>query len=236
MSAQIKVVRHLDPNLAVKTFFADPEWVFKTFIGSTFNALSLLAVALNQAWTLPLSVLLCAMVCGYMLKVMRSDVSSTARKLPEWRDWVDIIISGLSWIAVATGFWLIVLSILTVSFIVEVVQGSGIAHDPRFITWAVTTFTLVFVVSLFVSLLTCYLQVNLAQEERMPAAFALRKVTQKFRKKGTEMLEAWLLSIALNSLAIIIPVCTIFGICLIPVTSFIASTISATMLAQAFND
>ncbi|HEY9776056.1 MAG TPA: DUF4013 domain-containing protein [Planktothrix sp.] len=222
----------LDPNAAFKRYFSDPDWGAKTATGASFNAIAILLVMLHSL-LLPVSVLLWSVVCGYMLKVMRSEPSG---KLPEWSEWSETAISGMTWFAAATGFFLIVLSAFTVSFMVGIGRGWLSAHSTKFLPWSISTFALLFLLTLFISLLTAFLQVNMAQEERMPAAFAVRKVLTRFRRRGREMFVAWLLAVGLNFVAVLIPMCTILGAFLVPASSFMASAISATILAQAYND
>jgi len=223
----------IDPNGAVRSFFKDPTWRVKAGIGATFNCCSILLLALNPM-LLPLSVLLWALVCGYMLKVIRVKIKDPDAPLPEWRDWVDLLISGLTWLAVYTGALFLVMSVLTMAMIFGAIQGSIYAPDPRFVPFAVSTLTAVFISWLLVGIITTYTQANFAEEERMPAAFALRKLFNLFKRHGGTMLQVWLMVVGLNAAAVIVPPCTIIGIAFLPMTTFIAGTISATMVAQAW--
>jgi hypothetical protein len=223
----------LDPNEAIHSFFRDPTWRLKASIGATFNAFSLLLLVLNPV-LLPLSVLLWSLVCGYMLKVMRVKIKNPEAPLPPWNEWLDLLISGLTWFAIYTGALLLVMSVLTIAMIFGAIQGSIYANDPRFVTWAVVTLTLVSISWLAVALFTTFVQANFAEEERTLAAFAVRKVMRMFRQHCATLVLTWLLAIGISAVALIVPTCTIIGITFLPMTSFIAGTICATMVAQAW--
>lgn len=223
----------VDPEYAFRSFFKDPEWGRKSALGATFNALSVLLITF-KLMLLPIVFLLWAVVAGYQMRVMRLKMADPDAKLPDWNDWVDLLISGLTWLAVYTGFFFFILSIPTISTIIGAAQGAMYAPDPRFLTWSTTTYTLTFVLSIFVGIITTFLQANLAQQEKTTAAFELFKVTRRLRKSGGPMLQAWLLSVGLMAAAIILPICTVIGVFLMPTTMFIAGTISATMVAQAW--
>ncbi len=224
-----------DPNRAVKSFFADPDWRAKTALGATFNALSLVIFFFNPM-LLPVVFIFWALVAGYRMRVMRTKIADPFCALPAWAEWVDLLISGLTWLAVYTGFVVFLLSIPTIAILVGSAQGSMFAPDPRFLTWSLTTFVLTFVLTLCVSLITTYLQANLAEEERTLAAFAVLKVLRKLRSHGASMVQAWLLSIGLFMMAIVVPTLTVVGIFLIPTAVFVAGTISATIVAQAWRE
>lgn len=223
----------IDPDLAVRSFFSDSDWGRKTAVGATFIALSVV-LASFQIMLLPLVFILWALVVGYLMRVTRTKIADPKAKLPDWREWVDLLISGLTWLAAYTGFCFLLLSIPTVSLMIGGAQGAVFAPDPRFLPWAITTFTLTCVVSLFVGLISTYLQANLAQEERTTAAFDLIIVIRRLGKSGGPMVQAWLLSTGLIGASIILPACTLLGICLIPTFLFMASNICAILIAQAW--
>jgi len=223
----------LDPNAAIRSFFRDPTWRVKAGIGATFNACSLLLLVLNPM-LLPLSVLLWSLVCGYMLKVIRVKIKDPDAPLPAWNEWVDLLISGLTWFAIYTGAVVLVMSVLTVSMIFGAIQGSIYATDPRFVAWAVTTLTLVSITWLAVALFTTFVQANFAEEERTFAAFAVRKVMRMFKQHCGTMVQTWLLAVGITAVAFVVPVVTVIGIAFLPMTLFIAGTICATIVAQTW--
>lgn len=229
----LEVAGSLDPNAAIRSFFRDPTWRLKASIGGTFNACSLLLLVLNPV-LLPLSVLLWSVVCGYTLKVMRVKIKDPEAPLPPWNDWLDLLISGLTWFAIYTGAILLVMSVLTISMIFGAIQGSIYANDPRFVTWAVITLTLVSIAWMAVALFTTFVQANFAEEERTIAAFAVRKIMRMFRQHCGTLVLTWLLGVGISAVALIVPICTIIGITFLPMTCFIASTVCATMVAQAW--
>jgi hypothetical protein len=224
----------IDPELAWKSLFGDREWGKKVSVGATFNALSIILLLTNPL-LLPIVFIFWALVCGYLHKVIHAKIADPNAPLPPWKDWLELVISGLTWLAVATGFFFFIISIPTVSLLFGAAKGVANIDSKNFILWAVSTFTLTFVMWMFVSIINMFLQANFAQEERANAALALFKVLQRLREDGGAMLQAWLLSIGLLTLAIVAPACTVIGVFLMPTTVFIASILSAVLAAQAWS-
>src|SRR5690349_11850493 len=99
------ILSALDPDLAVKAFFGDPQWLFKTGIGGFLNVVSFILCALSYM-LIPVAFLIWGVVTGYVLRAARLHIKDPAGKLPEWNDWMDLLISGLTWMAIYTGQFL----------------------------------------------------------------------------------------------------------------------------------
>jgi hypothetical protein len=223
----------LNPALAYRSFLADPDWRAKVALGGTFNALALVCI-LAQFMLLPVVFIFWALNCGYQLKIIRTRILKPDAPLPAWGDWLDLLISGLTWLAVSTGFMVFLFTTPTIALILGSINGAMYPVNPKFAPWAITTLAISYALVLFVGLIATYLQTNFAQEERMPAAFALFKVLRRIRTRGTPLVLAWLLSIGLTTAAIVVPTCTIIGIFLVPYALFIAGIISSAVVAQAW--
>src|SRR5690349_8722429 len=102
----------LDPDLAARAFFRDPQWLFKTGIGGFLNVLSFTLCALNYL-LIPIAFLLWGLVTGYVLRAARTHIKNPEDRLPEWNDWLDLLISGLTWMAIYTGQLLFFFSVFS---------------------------------------------------------------------------------------------------------------------------
>lgn len=232
-STNAEPVTGLDPNLAVKTFFQDADWRFKTGVGAVLNASCFLFAVMNS-FLVPLAFCLAAVVAGYVMRVIRTKIQDQASPLPPWNDWLDLLISGMTWIAVFCGQSLIVLSLLTVLLQVGSANGSINTLNKDFDAWIFGSVSLVYFVSLLVNFFSVYLMTNLAQEEKLGAAFALRKVSRYCARCPVEFIEAWLLGIGIKSLAFVLPCITVIGVMFLPMTIFLACLLEGIILAQVW--
>ncbi|MBI4533795.1 MAG: DUF4013 domain-containing protein, partial [Candidatus Melainabacteria bacterium] len=106
----------LNADLAVKGTFHDPDWMFKTGIGGMLNAGSVILWSVNPL-LLPLSFALISLSCGYLLRVMRYKLLNPDSHLPDWDSWLELFISGLTWLAIQFGLCLLPLSVLTIALL-----------------------------------------------------------------------------------------------------------------------
>lgn len=223
----------LDADSALKSYFADPEWTLKTGIGGTINAASAVLAMLNPL-TLPLALALMSLSCGYMLRVIRYKSLNREARLPAWDEWLELFLSGLTWLAIQFGLTFIQVSVVTLSFIVASAIGAiKIAH-PAFFLWLLLTALAVVAVSVALSFLNPFLMVNFAIEERPQAGFAFRKVVRRASGNPGQFVAAWIVSIGVMWVSVVLPVLTVIGVFLIPSTVFIGHAIAATMCAQVW--
>src|SRR5579884_640833 len=92
----------LDPNSAIRAFFADRQWPQKASIGATINALAVIVLCLNFAM-LPLAFCLWSLIAGYQIRHMHNVMKDPEAKLPQWENWFELLSAGLTWQAVYTG-------------------------------------------------------------------------------------------------------------------------------------
>jgi hypothetical protein len=223
----------LDPDLAWKGIFNDEDWMMKIGIGGVVNAAAMLLIVQSKLF-LPLSFALLAMVSGYLLRVIRYKVLNPESKLPDWENPMELLISGLTWLAIQFGFWLIVLSLATLLLIFAASTGMQNVEHPAFFPWAIGTGITVAISWAAVSFLTSYLMVNFAIEESSKAGFAVKKVFAKFARHRRNFTFAWLLGLGVTIASVVVPTLTVIGIFLVPSTLFIGLIIAATLAAQAW--
>lgn len=223
----------LDPSGAIRDYFKDPDWMFKTGLGGVLNASSLVVLAMNPLLLAPVCICIWAMNMGFVLRTMREKVES-AEKLPEWKYWMDLFISGMMWFAIVAGQYGIVLSIATLTLMVGNTTGTMNVLDPRYLVWSISSITVIALAWLVVSIFSAVLMTNYAVEEKIASGFAFGKVFKRLKKKPLPFVQAWLLGIGLHSLAFILPSMTLIGIFIIPSVYFAAQVISAVLWAQAW--
>ncbi len=210
--------------------------MFKTGIGGMIIAGCIILFMINPLST-PIALAIYSLVCGYTLRLIRYKSLNADSKLPDWDDWMEIFISGLTWLAIQFGLALIPITALTISLLVADATGTiKIASGMGFITWAAATIVVMTTICTTLSFVTPLLMVNFAIEERVPAGFAFLKVVKRAARNPLEFLVAWLLCIGVAWCAVILPILTLIGIFFLPSTIFIGHIVSATLLAQVWGD
>lgn len=228
----------LDAHLAVRSYFGDPDWMFKTGIGGVLNAAAMLVGVLDMQRFLfvPIGLAFAGLVVGYLLRAARSRQSDPAGKLPDWNQWGDLFFSGLNWIA--TQFALGVLTAIPIATILIIASFVLAANAQSPIGTGVTLVivgTAIFAILMFSHLVMSYLMVNVANEEKLASGFAVHKVIRHLVRSPRQLLTAWVLAFQLQVMAVIIPVLTVLGTFLIPSTFFAAQLVGMSILAQAWN-
>ncbi len=231
MKPQGKAI-YLDADLAVRSFFQDPDWMFKMGLGGVVNAGCLVLTMMNPFVFLPVTLALIALVCGYLLRCLRLKVLSGKSKLPDWGEWLDLFMSGLTWLAVQFGLWLITISVATVSLMFALAASTQ--QSWAYVPIAVAGVLVTVATCLAVQFLSSFLMVNFAVEEKLSAGFAVLEVVRRACARPSVFCQAWLLSTGLQAAAVVIPALTIVGIFLTPSTLFASQLISAALLAQAW--
>ncbi|MBK9144247.1 MAG: DUF4013 domain-containing protein [Candidatus Melainabacteria bacterium] len=224
--------RGLDPDRALSRYFRDREWLFKTALGGVFYASSMLLFLFPLA--IPLSVSLWALNTGYILRVMRVKIRDQSARLPDWSDVPDLFISGMSWIAIATGFLLLTCTQIMTALIIGVALSSIQAVGPFFIYYALATIIGISAITLLQHFFTCVLMANFAEKETMTAGFEFSTVLARIKEEPGDFLCAWLIGLGLVLLALVVPVLTLVGIFFIPSTLFCAQLLGAVLMAQAW--
>lgn len=240
----------LDPNLAFRHLVKDPDWTFKVGVGGIFNALSLVVLC-GGLMMLPASFCCWALNTGYILRVMRSKMKDPEAKLPDWNDWLDLFISGMSWLAIAYGF--VMLCILyyfssmssIISYYYNLAKKSQIAKDAlasaqsahsEQILWVAAATVLLIVLACVLHFFSSVLKLNFAKQETMRAGFAYSQAFKIIMTRPADFMYVWLLSVGLLKLAIILPTLTVLGIFFVPSVFFAAQILTALMYAQLGQD
>ncbi len=223
----------LDADQVVRTFFADPDWMFKTGIGGTANAVCLV-LAIASPLLAPVVIALMSLVSGYLLKVIRFRELAGEGPLPPWEGWLELLISGLTWQAIQFGWYLLVVSVVTVSLVLGSSTGIIKGYHPQFPSWVLACTLLTAASWTFISFFARYLMVSFAVEERIGAGFAVKEVLCRAARRPGDFLYAWLLSIGFQLAAIVLPAMTIIGVCLIPSTLFVADVLGASLAVQVW--
>lgn len=210
--------------------------MFKTGIGGMIIAGCIILLIVNPLST-PISLALYSLVCGYTLRLIRYKSLNPAAKLPDWDDWMELFISGLTWLAIQFGLSLIPLTAVSTSLLVAGATGAiKIGSGVAFVVWLVTTIAVMTAICTVLSFLTPLLMVNFAIEERVQAGFSFVKVIRKAAKDPRDYLVAWLLSIGVAWCTVVLPVVTLIGIFFIPSTIFIGHIVCATLFAQVWGE
>ncbi len=223
----------LDPNKAIKLFFSDPEWRVKAGIGGIFSGGAVLLFCLGPMF-IPVAFCFWGLLTGYYLRLVRAKIADMQAPLPPWNDWLDLLISGITWLAVAFGQTLVPISIATTTLLCATAGGQNFITGNQYTVWAAGSVALVTFSWIMVSLVSTIIMANFAKQERMAAAFDLVTVGKKLASSAHIFLQAWLLMIGIQWLGFIIPTVSIIGIALIPICGFVASCIAAILLAQAW--
>ncbi len=223
----------LDPDYALRKFFKDQEWTVKTGIGGIFNAMALGLFCLVPL-AFPISVCLIAIVQGYSLRVLRTYIRDKDAPLPPWNEWFDLFVSGMSWIALTTMYFFMVMFFAYVSLAAGSLVHATKTVDPNFVVWAGSTMIGIKVMSAFFHFFTSVLMANFADEESMPAGFAFIKVVKRIVAAPGDFVCAWIIGIGIQSLFFFVPCLTLIGIFLLPTTIFTSQLLSAKIMAQAW--
>lgn len=226
----------LDPDAAIKQIFRDPSWKLVLGTGSVINATALVLLG-TGSWSLPLlpvAFLLWAAAQGYLLKVVRACIAYPESGLPEWSNWADLLISGLTWLAFICVQVILALSVVYFSLVIGAMRGFLNALTPQFPIWAYSTIAANALVFFIATFFLPLLMANFAEQERVPAAIAVPTAMKRLLKSPEQFLLLWLLSMGVYAIAIIVPLFTLIGVMFIPLTTFVASLLNAIMLAQVW--
>jgi hypothetical protein len=228
----------VDPKSAVKGLLGDPDWMQRTGLGGTLNATALLiALAFARSpWFIPGAMAVSSVVSGYLVRYAKKMQEDPASKLPAWNAWGDLVFGGLTWMAVQFAWSVLAAIPITTSIIMGSIGVSSYPNNIPAVTTFIATigFTCLFS-GLGLHFLLSYLMLNFAAEEKLAAAFNLRRLVKYFLERPKAMLTAWMLAVELQLLAIVIPSVTVIGICMVPYTLFAAQLVGVSLMAQAWS-
>lgn len=214
----------------VRGVFRDETWMAKIGIGGIVAAGSLVAILYNFVF-LPVFAALLAVLIGYYLRCIRTKIADPAAKLPEWNEWGDLFMSGITWLALQTGAWGLV---LTLNFILLVFASTfALAEKSSALSqiWTIGACVISILSCTLMAFVSSYLMVNFAVEENIKAGFAYIKVIRSIIANPLALLSGFILASGMQSLSVIVPCATIIGIFLIPSFYFIGQVLSSLILA-----
>jgi len=223
----------LDLDGALKGFFQDKEWPLKIMLGGLINLSASTLPVINPAFV-PISCALLGLSAGYLLRVMRLSIKGELEKLPDWNDILDLLISGLSWFSICMGFFFFILSVLAISLLAAGNTSILKISSPSYLYWAVLTFIAIYTMIISFKFFLATLMANFAEEERMLAGFAWRKVIKRIIAQPKPLMVAWLAGLTLTFVAVVLPTLTRVGTPLVPFLSFLAEVIAVRMIGQAW--
>ncbi|MCW5822033.1 MAG: DUF4013 domain-containing protein [Cyanobacteria bacterium TGS_CYA1] len=236
----------LDPNQAIRQLVKDPDWTFKVGVGGIFNALSLVVLC-GGLMMLPASFCCWALNTGYILRVMRSKMKDPEAKLPDWNDWLDLFISGMSWLAIAYGFVMVAIMFYftvmsgimsyyyklakEVPSAKEAFDSAQTTHSEQ-VLWVCAATVALILLACVMHFFSSILKLNFARKETMRAGFAYFEAFKIIKTRPSDFLFVWLLSVGLLKLAIILPTLTVLGVFFVPSVFFAAQIVTALLYAQ----
>ena len=71
-----------------------------------FSALTAM-ISLQNALFLPVALALCGLLNGYVMRVIRTRSANPRCDMPEWDNWMDLWMSGITWISVVFS-WVVI--------------------------------------------------------------------------------------------------------------------------------
>jgi Protein of unknown function (DUF4013) len=226
----------LDPNAAIGFYFHDPEWIFKTALGSLLVCSALLLIFSGKFFLplLPVAFLIWAVVQGYILRVIKVVIKGSGCTLPAWDDWLELVVSGLTWLAIVTGQLMVMVSVATLSLLIGGKYGLVNPFAPHFKTWFLISVLALSLTTFMTSFFFPLLMANFAEQEKVLSALSMSEALKRLMRRPREYFTVWLLNVGIFWLAVILPALTMIGIIIIPLALFLTSTINAIMLAQVW--
>jgi hypothetical protein len=220
-------------NQIFKDFFAESDWPFKVGIGCLINGAACGLLLINLI-LLPISFCLWSCTSGYILMTAASKVGDPASKLPSWRNVLELLAAGGTWIAATFGHFLL-LPILAIGSL-YIAEATGLDNVLRlgFVPWAALTWSALCALTPLISFFSFYLMINFAVKQEGKAAFDLAEVLSRLRRAPIPLLQVWLIQAGLLYLAVVIPILTLLGLFIIPSTIFLAQLLGCCMASQAW--
>ncbi|MBX9568427.1 MAG: DUF4013 domain-containing protein [Candidatus Obscuribacterales bacterium] len=221
---------HVDRLL--RTLLSD-DWIFKTGVGGMLVAGSIVA-GLYSYMCIPIVVALWALIIGYSLRCMRYKMMNPDCKLPDWGDWGDLFLSGITWVALQTFLWVMIAGIAFGIMILCSAYAIGTKNPVESNIDVILGCLLIGFIYFMFSVLSAYLMVNFAQEENTGAGMAFRKVARRILAEPLKYLSAYFLAVGIQWASFIVPCITIVGVFLLPSAFFIGQAASAAVLGRAW--
>jgi vacuolar-type H+-ATPase subunit I/STV1 len=222
-----------DLNGALRGLFKDREWPFKIMMGACINCAAFGLLRVNTLFV-PISFGMVGLTYGYLLRAMRQSIKGELETLPGWHDIVDLLTSGLSWLSICLGFGFFVLSLLAISLLAAGNSKILNMSNPSFLYWATGTFLVIYGLVFLFKFFLAVLMANFAEDEKMLAGFAWRKVIRRIAKQPLPLLTAWLAGLTISFCAVLFPTASVVLALLAPFLGFLAEVIAVRMIGQAW--
>ncbi len=227
----------LDADLAVRSYFGDPDWMFKTGLGGVLSAACLLVglMDVQRFLFVPVGLAFAAVIVGFLLRSARQRLKDPDGRLPEWNEWGDLFFSGLNWIAIQFCLTILAAIPITIIMITSSFLLASYSTNPNAVGVIVgLIFLSVIAIVMGAHLITSYLLLNFAAEEKLLSGFAIVKVLRRIAQAPGRLITAWILSFQLQFFAVLIPTMTILGAFVVPSTLFAAQLVGISLMAQAW--
>lgn len=217
----------------LRTLFSE-DWIVKTGVGGMLVAGSIVA-GLYSFMCIPIVAALWALMVGYSLRCMRYKLMNADCKLPDWGDWGDLFLSGITWVALQTIMWIFIGAIAFGITALCSAYAIGAKTQMESNIDVIAGCLLIGVISFFFSLISSYLMVNFAKEENTGAGVAFRKVFRRISAEPQKYIGAYFLSVGIQWASVIVPCITIIGVFLLPSAYFLGQVASASVLARTWS-
>jgi len=224
---------HLSPNETFRQFTADPEWTAKVGVGSMLYALTLVLILLNVL-SFPIVLCLWALIQGYLITTMNVALLDAQKPLPRWKPLGELLIAGLTWMAIESLQWIVLFSIIIGALKISDIARTDQLVAPAFSSGAICIWSLMMLLFAMASFFSAYRLANFAALQEIRAAFDFGEVVKRFLRAPAPMLQAWLLQVGLLGMAVVLPIATIIGVIFLPTSVFIAQILGVRILAQAW--
>lgn len=211
------------------------DWMPKTGLGGLFAGAAIIAI-LYSFMCLPIFAGLWALTIGYCLRCIRVKVLDPKSKLPDWNEWGDLFMSGITWLALQSGVWIVSGLLNFAVMIVCITYGLSDKSSHFGYGWTIVGSIFVIFNSALVTLYSAYLMVNFAVEENVKGGLALRKITSAILTAPQKLISGFLLAIGIQWIMTLLPCVTIIGIIFAPQMYFAGQLLSALILAQHWKE
>ncbi len=225
--------------------FQGPDWVNRFIIGCALYF---------AGWVIPIVPVL--FVFGYAVEVMRRVIQGEEPGLPLWQDWGRLFVSGLRAFAVALVYLLPGTLIWLGGFAIYMVGSFGLIpfaerQQPDVFFMAFIVLMAICLLSFFVGSLLLFLGViplpaamaHFVAEDRLGAAFQVRRWWTVLKERRWEYAIAWLLLFGIISVVYLAQLLLYYSVCLcwlIPISSapvgFYATLVSAALFGLVWRD
>lgn len=224
---------YISINQTIKQLFSEPEWTLKIGTGCLINGAAWGLLLVNIGF-LPISFCLWSCASGYILMTAASKFNDPGSKLPAWSNILELMTGGGIWIALCLAHFALLPVVLSGCLLFGEMSGLDNVANNGFIPWAAVSWSMVAILMPVISLFSLYLMINFAIKQESKSAFALKDVFRRLCRQPRLLAQAWLIQTGLVFLAVILPILTLLGVCLVPSTLFVAQLIGSCLAVNAW--